>query len=120
MTGTDPERALSELRRLLERERAALLAGRYGDVAACVARRETLIALLMRLPRERLAGFEDEAAALKRDLARNRDLLGAARDGVQAARRRMEGAKGQAGFSVYTEDGAIERAGDGRRTLSRS
>lgn len=121
MTWGDPaRRAVREVRRLLARERGALLSGRYEVVAACVARRETLIAGMTDLPRDALTGLREEALALDRELAHNRDLFAAARDGLRAARARPASDPG-AGFAIYTAEGAVhQQQAPGGRTLGKS
>lgn len=73
------DRVVAALADLLDRERAALLAGDLQALPALVRRKERLVAALAAGPPTAL---EQVAAALRR----NQVLLAAARDGVSAVR----------------------------------
>jgi len=97
--------------RLLDEERGCILAGRLGELAPIVARREELIEALA----ARLTVSPDNEAMLLRmqaKLARNAALMRAAIDGMKAAGQRLsEIAEAQSQLSTYGSDGILTDIG---------
>jgi flagellar biosynthesis/type III secretory pathway chaperone len=113
MSRNDP---IAALERLLERERAALLAGDLAQLPALIAGKERLLPALEHAARP-------EAAALDRLKARaeaNQVLLDAALHGVRAARARLETARsGGPALSTYDARGKAESHAPARPSVER-
>lgn len=94
-------RLASRMMRLLERERAMLIAGNIDGAVKLTSAKDKLAEKLMAaLP-------DEEAVAAIRDSAeRNRRLIDAAKRGVESAQRRIASLRRGVGVNTYSASGA--------------
>ena len=97
--------------RLLDEERACILAGRLADLAAIVSKREELIqTLAARLNMD--PENQEMLLRMQQKLARNAALMRAAIDGMKAAGQRLgDIAQAQNQLSTYSSDGVLTNIG---------
>lgn len=99
------DRAVDQMRRVLDQQRDCLKCGRLDELAGLAARLENLAAGLG----ERTIG-RDELAALRAEAGENAVLLHAALKGVEAARARLLAIRNAGrGLAVYTATGQAVR-----------
>jgi flagellar biosynthesis/type III secretory pathway chaperone len=105
----------AQLLRLLDTERAALLAGDLGALPRFVADKEALIATL-----EGAAPYPATLDRLRHAAASNQILLDAALRGMRAARERIEIARGGGpSLNTYDASGKAETRGTPRPSFER-
>lgn len=111
----ETQSAAEALQDLLEKERAAILRGRFDSLERLAAEKERLVKAVVQLGREGTS-----LAGLKAQAERNRALLMAMGSGVKAAIRRIEGLRG-VGAPLQTYDAAGHRTAiaQPQRTLGR-
>lgn len=108
------DRRLARLERALAAERRALLEGQLEALPRLVAERERLLAELPTLAPDRAA-----LAALREEAGRNAALCAAVRDGIAAARARLEEIARGAPLGTYGARGDRQEMGRAPRLLQR-
>lgn len=100
---------------LLDRERAAVLAGDYAALRRLMADKERLVALAVR---DRPAAID--LARLKQKTARNHVLLNAAMDGIRQVSQVLAGSKpARAELSTYDKTGLLQTSQEKSATIER-
>lgn len=106
---------VEDLQDLLDRERAALLEGRFEVLERLAEEKQRLAGAMLKSEPD--AGA---LAAVRKVAERNRDLLSAAREGLRAASARIAGlSKAKAPLATYDATGARTNLAAAASTLQR-
>lgn len=101
MTKLDPDNQVVQLNILLDRERAALIAGDFAGLEKLTNEKENLLAQID----EARAGSVD-LPPLREKMVRNQELLSGAMEGIRAVARRLSDLqKAKKGTDVYDGNG---------------
>lgn len=108
MSNSKPQQLIDELDQILDRERAALMAGDLGKLEELLARKEKVISKLNAVTEHEREPLEQ----VQTKVSRNQLLLSSAMDGIRAvAARTAELRRIRKGLDVYDQQGRKARYG---------